>query len=130
MQIEQVNSTLREIFNDLINDGHKKSHICSVTLGSSNVPQFDSFIKGNDFGIKPIQRIIENRKFDFKILIVPKNEKEISNFVDKVNNESFEVIKMEMLKILENENSIRNATIPNTGIVAELASSLYEQIIK
>jgi len=130
MQVEQVNSILRGIFNDLINDGFKKSHVCGITLGGSNVPQFDSFMKGVDFGIKPLQRIIENRKFDFKITIVPKNETEISKFIEATNIESLKRIKAEMLKTLEDDDSIRAASVPKTGVIAKVSSTLFDEIVK
>ncbi len=130
MQIEQINEFFREIFNELINDGYKKSNICSITLGSSNVPQFDSFIKGTDFGIKPLQRIVENQGFEFKILISPKNNKEISKFVNDVNEESFKEIKSTMIKTLDNENSVKLASVPKTGIIAEICENLFNEIVK
>jgi hypothetical protein len=130
MQVEQINSIFREIFNELINDGYKKSNVCSITLGSSNVPQFDSFIKGTDFGIKPLQRIIENQGFNFKIIISPKESPEISKFVDDVNVESLKDIKSIMLKTLDNENSIKLASIPKTGIIAGVTNDIFEEITK
>jgi len=130
MQIEQINLIFREIFNELINDGYKKSNICSITLGSSNVPQFDSFMKGTDFGIKPLQRIIENQGYNFKIIISPKESPEISKFVEDVNVESLKDIKSVMLKTLDNENSVRLASIPKTGIVAGVINDIFEEITK
>lgn len=130
MQVEQINSIFREIFSELINDGYKKSNVCSITLGSSNVPQFDSFIKGTDFGFKPLQRIIENQGFNFKIIISPKESPEISKFIEDVNVESLKEIKAIMLKTLDNENSIKLASIPKTGVIAGVTNDIFEEIIK
>jgi len=130
MQVEQINSIFREIFSELINDGYKKSNVCSITLGGSNVPQFDSFMKGTDFGIKPLQRIIENQGFNFKIIISPKESPEITKFVEEVNVESLKEIKGTMLKTLDNENSIRLASIPKTGVIAGVTNDIFEEIVK
>jgi len=130
MRIEQINELFREIFNELINDGYKKSNICGVTLGVSNVPQFDSFIKGTDFGIKPLQRIVENQGFEFKIVILPKDNQEIAKFIDDVNAESLKEIKATMIQTLDNENSVKLASVPKTGLIAEISANLFKEITK
>lgn len=130
MQIEQLNAVIRETFTELVNDGYKKSHICGVTLGVSNVPQFDSFMKGVDFGIKPLQRIIGNQEFELKIVVTPKNNEEISKFINNLNHESIKNIKTNMIKTLDNESSVRLASIPKTGAIAGVASDLFNEIVK
>ena len=129
MQAEQINAVLREMFNDLVNDGYKKSHICGITLGCSNVPQFDSFMKGNDFGIKPLQRIINNQKYELKLILVPKDNKQIDEFVDSTNVAAFEDIKSSLSTTLNDEVSMRSASVPKTGVIAEVTADLFNDII-
>jgi len=129
MQVEQVNAMFREMFNELIDDSYKKSHVCGVTLGESNVPQFDAFMKGNDFGLKPLKRIIENRGYKFNIVITAKDDADTIKRLADLNCESMKNYKEKMVKILDNEASIRAASIPKTGIIAEISSDLFDEIV-
>jgi len=54
----------------------------------------------------------------------------ILKFVDDVNVESLKDIKSIMLKTLDNENSIKLASIPKTGIIAGVTNDIFEEITK
>ena len=99
MRVEDINVALRELFQSLVNDGYKKRHICSLTLGAQSEPQFESFLKGNDFGFRPLQRIIDNLSYKFHIIITPRDtDEEIEKFVADVINIFFQIAKNSYLK--------------------------------
>jgi len=130
MKVENLNSMLRELFNELINDNYKKRHVCGITLGGQNEPQFDGFMKGSDFGIKPLQRIIENMGYKFEVVIIPKKDEEITRFIDEVNHEFLAVCKKNIVEKLDDVDAVRIASIPKTGIIAVMSSELFDEITK
>lgn len=130
MKVENLNGALRELFQELVNDRFKKRHICGLTLGAQNEPQFDGFLKGNDFGIKPLQRLIQNMNFNFNIIIIPEGNTEISNFVGEVNNEFLLTCKKYLVEQLSDENAVRSASVAKTGIIANVSSELFDEIVK
>ena len=131
MKVEDINSELREMFQDIINDGAKKRHICGLTLGASNEPQFEGFLKGNDFGIKPLQRLINNVGYNFNIIIVPdENNEEVNKFIYETNQEFLSTCKEYLVEKLGDENAIKSASIPKTGLIADISNELFEEITK
>lgn len=130
MKVENLNGALRELFQELVNDRFKKRHICGLTLGAQNEPQFDGFLKGNDFGIKPLQRLIQNMNFNFNIIIIPKGDEQITKFVEEVNTEFISTCKEYLVQQLSDENAIKSATVAKTGIIAEVSNELFDEIIK
>lgn len=130
MKVEDLNTVLRGLFNELISDNYKKRHICGVTLGGQNEPQFDGFMKGSEFGIKPLQRIIQNMGYKFDIIIVPKEDEEITKFVEEVNQEFLVTCKRDIVAILDDTDAVRAASVPKTGIIAEVSSELFDAIVK
>lgn len=131
MKVEDINSELREMFQDIINDGAKKRHICGLTLGASNEPQFEGFLKGNDFGIKPLQRLINNVGYNFNIIIVPdENNEEVTKFIYETNQEFLSNCKEYLVEKLSDENAIKSASIAKTGMIADISNELFEEITK
>jgi len=77
-----------------------------------------------------LQRIVENQGFEFKIAILPKDNQEIAKFIDDVNAESLKEIKATMIQTLDNENSVKLASVPKTGLIAEISANLFKEITK
>jgi hypothetical protein len=131
MKVENINGALRELFQELVNDGFKRRHVCGLTLGAQNEPQFDGFLKGNDFGIKPLQRLIQNMGYNFNVIIVPEeNGEEIERFVNEVNHEFLATCKGYLVEKLGDEKAIKSASVAKTGIIADVSSELFDAIIK
>jgi hypothetical protein len=131
MKVENINEALRETFQEIINGGAKKRHVCALTLGCQNEPQFESFLKGNDFGIKPLQRLINNMGYNFNIIIIPQEEDgQITKFVEETNNEFLNTCKEYLVEKLGDENAIKSATVAKTGLIADISSELFETIVK
>jgi hypothetical protein len=131
MKTEEINSSLREVFNNLVNDGAKKRHLCGFTLGAQNEPQFDNFLKGTDFGLKPLQRLIQNLGYNFNIIILPQVESEETiKFIEESNQEFLSFCKNYLIEKLEDENAIKSATIAKTGLLVDISNELFEEIIK
>ena len=131
MKVEDINGALRELFQELVNDGFKKRHVCGFTLGSQNEPQFDGFLKGADFGIKPLQRLIHNMGYKFNVIIVPdENSEEIDKFINEVNQEFLDSCKGYLVEQLGDEGAIRSASVAKTGLIANVSSELFSEIVK
>jgi len=131
MKVENINGALREIFQELVNDGFKKRHVCGLTLGAQNEPQFDGFLKGNDFGLKPLQRLIQNMGYNFNIIIIPQeNEEEIIKFVEETNEEFLVNCKSLLVEKLGDEGAVKAASIAKTGLIADVSNELFSEIVK
>jgi hypothetical protein len=130
MKVENINGALRELFQELINDGAKKRHVCGLTLGAQNEPQFDGFLKGNDFGLKPLQRLIQNMDYKFNIIIIPEGDTEITKFVEEVNQEFLSICKSYLVEKLGDEGAIKAASVAKTGLIADVSSELFDVIVK
>ncbi|MDD4081808.1 MAG: hypothetical protein PHD05_00340 [Sphaerochaetaceae bacterium] len=129
MNINTINFVIRKILQDLVNDGYKKRHICSLTLGLQCEPQFDNFLKGGELGFKPLQRIINNLGYDINIAIVPKNENDITKFINDTNQNFLTESKQPLVGYLNNKSVLNEALITKTGTISEVADKLFEQII-
>ena len=130
MKTETINAALRELFNELVNDGYKKRHICGLTLGAQNEPQFDGFLKGSDFGVKPLQRLIQNMGYKFNIVIIPEEDTEITKFVDEVNHEFLADCKTNLVTKLEDDATVKAGSVPKTGIIVDVTKDLFNSITK
>jgi hypothetical protein len=131
MKVENINGALRELFQDLINGGSKKRHVCGLTLGAQNEPQFEGFLKGNDFGIKPLQRLIQNMGYKFNVIIIPEeNSEDVSKFINEVNQEFLMASKKYLVEKLSDENAIKSASVAKTGLIADVSNELFNEIIK
>jgi hypothetical protein len=129
MKIEEFNELLRGLFQQILNDGHKKHHICGLTLGAQNAPQFDNFLKGNDFGIKPLQRIVENAGYAINIVISKAEDPEMLQFTRQVNSEFLNTCKSLLVERLNDKSAIKSASVPKTGLIAEISNDLFDEII-
>jgi hypothetical protein len=130
MKIDSVNEALRELLQQLLNDGYKKHHVCGLTLGAQNAPQFDNFLKGNDFGIKPLQRIIENAGYALNIIITPEEDTEVVEFAKQTNEQFFNMCKSLLVERLNNKDAVKSASVAKTGLIADVTSELFNEIIK
>jgi hypothetical protein len=128
MKVENVNMIIRDMFTNLVNDGYKKGHICGLTLGSQSAPQLESFLKGNDFGIKPLQRLINNLGYEVNLVIVPSSDTEITKFVNEVNTEFITNVSKSLIEKLNNENIVKSATTVKSGIIVDAANDLFDEI--
>lgn len=130
MKVENINGALRELFIELVNDGAKKRHVCGLTLGAQNEPQFDGFLKGADFGLKPLQRLIQNMGYNFNIIIIPQeNGEEITKFVEETNQEFLSTCKGYLVEKLGDEGAIKSASVAKTGLIADVSNELFDAIV-
>ncbi len=130
MKIEEVNEVFRMIFQQLINDGYKKRHICALTLGVQSEPQFEGFLQGKNFGIKPLQRIIDAFGYELQVLMVNKNDTETKKLINDVNKEFLETCKNNLIKSLDNEEIIKSSSVIKSGILVNIADELFNELIK
>lgn len=130
MKAENFNKALREMFIELINDGVKKRHICGLTLGGQNEPQLDSFIKGNDFGLKPLQRLVYNMGYDFNIVILPReeNDEKTVKFIEEVNYNFLATCKTYLVEKLEDMKSV-SPTQSSVAKTDDFITELFNSII-
>jgi hypothetical protein len=79
---KDLNDAIRDLFQRTITDGYKKNHVCALTLGSQCVPQFDGFLKGRDFGIKPMERVLGAFDYEIHVVAIPQT------LISSLDNES------------------------------------------
>lgn len=131
MKVENINGALREIFQEIIDGGAKKRHICGLTLGAQNEPQFEGFLKGADFGLKPLQRLIQNMGYNFNVIIVPQEASgELTKFIETTNQEFISSCKKLLIERLSDEGAVKASSIAKTGLIADVSNELFNEIIK
>lgn len=125
MTHEEFNRIFREMCNDLIVDGCKKSKICKVTLGRNNQPMFEGFInKNKNFGIAVLQRIVENYGYDLMILPIKKDLiDEYQEFLDQTKQQFTDDLKEQI------RESVENIQIHNTGRPNEQINNVVNSIL-
>lgn len=128
MKVESVNRLLRQMFEKLINDGYKKRHICALTLGVQSEPQFEGFIQGRDFGIKPLQRIIDAFGYEMQLVMVDKKDKQVSEWIESINQTFLENCKEKIVTNLDNEELVKSSSVLKSGVLAEVSEELFNQL--
>jgi len=101
---KELNESIREIFSKAIGDGYKKNHVCALTLGSQCVPQFDGFLKGRDFGIKPLERVLNAFDYDLHVVPIPKNDHKSQASVDTLFENCIDNVTQVLISGLDNES--------------------------
>ena len=122
-----LNGSMREIFTKVMSDGYKKNHICALTLGTQCVPQFDGFVKGRDFGIKPLERVLG--AFDYEIHMVPvrKTDHEAISKIDQMTNDCLEDVSSLLITSLDKE-SLRVSASKKNPIIKEHAEGILKEL--
>lgn len=130
MKIEEINENFRQFFKQLMNDTFKKRNICALTLGVQSEPQFEGFMNGKDFGIKPLQRMVEGFDYDIQIILVKKDDKVTPNAIKEHNNLFFSQCKTILVKNLTNPELVKSSSTIKTGILADISNEIFENIMK
>ncbi len=107
MKHDEINEVLRNIFNQLINDGYRKKHICDITNGSQKLPQFDQLINGGDLGLKPLERIFNSMGYELMITPIPKDNEEKKHILKEYVEEFIDASKFSLVECLESAEVIR-----------------------
>ncbi|HQF37032.1 MAG TPA: hypothetical protein PLL26_05340 [Candidatus Dojkabacteria bacterium] len=128
MKIEQLNSFFRTIFKQLIDDGYKKRHICALTLGAQSEPQFENFLNGKDFGVKPLARIADAFQYELQVVVVPKNDKEAQKVINTLNNNNLASCKVNLTQALNNTAKVKEASIIKSSAIDESINLLLQEI--
>jgi hypothetical protein len=122
-----LNDAIRDLFQRAISDGYKKNHVCALTLGSQCVPQFDGFLKGRDFGIKPMERVLNAFDYEIHVVAVPKTDKKAISILDGMHNECVENITQTLISSLDNE-SLKQTSGRTSPLFKEAGDEILKQI--
>jgi hypothetical protein len=124
---KQLNDAIRDLFQKAISDGYKKNHVCALTLGSQCVPQFDGFLKGRDFGIKPMERVLNAFDYDIHVVAIPKDDKKSLATLDGMHNECIENITGVLFSSLDNE-SLKQTSGRTSPLFKEASDEILKSI--
>jgi len=124
---KELNQAVREIFAKAIGDGYKKNHVCALTLGSQCVPQFDGFLKGRDFGIKPLERVLNAFDYDLHVVPIPKSDHESQTSVDSLFENCIENVTQVLISGLDNE-SLRATHGRTSPIFKEAGNEILQDL--
>lgn len=100
----EINSELRDMFNDLINDGFLKFHLCKIVLGSQRNAQFENLLQGKLLGIQPLNQIFKNLGYSLNLVPIPHNNNKKKEIINDLYNDLFYDIRIKLIEILENTN--------------------------
>lgn len=124
---KELNDAIRDLFQKTISDGYKKNHVCALTLGSQCVPQFDGFLKGRDFGIKPMERVLGAFDYEIHVVAIPKGDKKAVSTLDGMHNECIENITQTLISSLDNE-SLKQTSGRTSPLFKESADEILKEI--
>lgn len=124
---KDLNAAVREIFSKAIGDGYKKNHVCALTLGSQCVPQFDGFLKGRDFGIKPLERVLNAFDYDLHVVPILKTDHKSQNSVDSLFENCIENVTQVLISGLDNE-SLRATHGRTSPIFKEAGNQILQDL--
>ena len=124
MDNKQLNGSVRDVFQKAIGDGFKKNHVCALTLGSQCVPQFDRFLKGRDFGIRPMERVLSAFDYELRLVPIPKNDPEKAAAIDSMCSEFLDNTSQILITSLENVS-----TKPTSGRTSPMFQEVAADII-
>jgi hypothetical protein len=124
---KDLNDAIRDLFQRTITDGYKKNHVCALTLGSQCVPQFDGFLKGRDFGIKPMERVLGAFDYEIHVVAIPKNDKKSITVLNSMHNECIENITQTLISSLDNE-SLKQTSGRTSPLFKEAGDEILKSI--
>ncbi len=125
MDNNKLNNAVRDIFQKVIGDGYKKNHVCALTLGSQCVPQFDRFLKGRDFGIKPMERVLSAFDYELRLVPIPKNDADKVASVDAMCEEFLDNTTQILITSLENVQ-LKTPTGRTSPMFQEVAADILK----
>jgi hypothetical protein len=128
MKVEVLNNALRRVFHSLIGDGYKKRHICALTLGVQSEPQFEGFMQGRDFNTKPLQRIIDAFGYELQLVVIDKENEELKNYLQDINEEFFKNCKTKLVANLDNKDLVKSSSVIKSGLIADVTNTIFDQI--
>lgn len=124
---KEMNEAVRDIFSKAIGDGYKKNHVCALTLGSQCVPQFDGFLKGRDFGIKPLERVLGAFDYDLHIVPILKTDHETRENVNALYRNCVDNVTQILISSLDNE-SLRATHGRTSPIFKEAGDEILKEL--
>ncbi len=92
MLLEEVNQALRFIL-DEITGKYGKSKVVQVLFGQQRMGQYFNFVKGRDFGLKPLSRMAKVFGYDIHIVFVKDDDIETLDYINQKNEEFFKHIE-------------------------------------
>ena len=130
MEIEQLNSVMRDMFTNLINNGYNKTSIAEVTLGKTFVPQFCKYVNNTNLGLIPLERMIKNLGFELHLVPIKSNDNEFNTLLDTQLLNFLTICKNDLIDYLDNR-PIRQNTDSKTfedeidNMINELEHDVY-----
>jgi len=119
MLINEVNTVLRLMFNELIESGFKKFPMAEVTLGKSFSPQFNKFLEDVDLGLNPLTRMVNGLGFDLHLVPVKSDNSEFKKLMEDQFTSFLATSKNDLIDHIENRPEVKKGK----------TNKLYEDIV-
>lgn len=111
MTSDELNTALRKILTEFVDDGFKRVDISNVTFGLNKRDQFEKFLFSNrNMGLKPMNPIFNDIGFELHLIPVPKNDGETIQKINSMTEDHLFAFKMVLLNYLE-EISIKKSKV-------------------
>ncbi len=123
MKINELNETLRSMFNALIERGFKKFPMADVTLGRAFSPQFNKFLVESDLGLNPLERMVNGLGYELHLIPIKPGDNEFKKSMDDKYNEFIENSKNDLIDHIENRPSKQT-----TGKVTQAFEEVLDDI--
>jgi hypothetical protein len=124
MKINELNNTLRLMFNSLIERGFKKFPMADVTLGRAFSPQFNKFLVETDLGLNPLERMVNGLGYELHLIPIKPGDNEFKKSMDDKYNEFIENSKNDLIDHIENR-----PTKQTTGKVTQAFNDEVENLL-
>lgn len=126
MTYEKLNEFMRDIFRQLIDDGFTKRRICSLTLGNQSEPQFEQFLQGKNVGIKPITRLFNAFNLEAQIVLIPKDDEKMKNYIEEHNLNTIRKCQEILLNYLNEDLSRPRIRQPRGSVIDRVIEDLIQ----
>lgn len=107
MIINEVNTVLRLMFNELIENGFKKFPMAEVTLGKSFSPQFNKFLDDVDLGLNPLTRMVNGLGFELHLVPVKSDNNEFKKSMEDQFSSFLAISKNDLIDHIENRPEVK-----------------------
>lgn len=106
MDYLQVNSLVRQMINELVNLGHKKTIIGKLLLGASGYAPILKFTDSDElnFGVKPLAKIGETTNYDLHLVYLKDTDHDLINLLNSKNQEFAEELKYKIIDYLNSDD--------------------------
>jgi hypothetical protein len=117
MNASEFTSELKSLIEFFSQKGYKQTNINKLLLGSSSFTQLTKLMNDEHnesfLGIKPLQRMANIINYDVHVVMVPRDDTNMSESLTELNHIFLQDLKNQIINFLNNNSTMEITTIKN-----------------